>query len=161
MTTYRIIEIARAAGVTVRTLRHWTALGLLPAPRLRGNQTSYDEAFLLRVRAVRALRARGVRLRDVKRRLTVASPVELSVLAAAPAGDSGAVAFPPPPPIVPITYPAQHVEKIILLPGLELHVDGSSALLRRLAQEIYTHYGSAVAHTNGSTTGAGPESPSR
>jgi len=143
VTQFRIAEVVRETGVRRGTLRHWVKMGLLPPPPRRGRGTKYDEAFITRVRAARALREQGHRLREVRRRLAKATALDLSVLASKAATPGGPVALPS-PPVVPITYPAERWEKIVLLPGLEVHVGGSNALLRRIAQEIYTHYGSSI-----------------
>jgi hypothetical protein len=39
-------------------------------------------------------------------------------------------------------YPAERWERVVLIPGLELFVNGAGgAILRRLAAEIYAQYG--------------------
>jgi DNA-binding transcriptional MerR regulator len=53
--SYRIDELARAAGMTVRTVRYYVQRGLLPAAAFRGKDTAYDHAHLVRLRAIRRL----------------------------------------------------------------------------------------------------------
>jgi DNA-binding transcriptional MerR regulator len=53
--SYRIDELARAAGMTVRTVRYYVQRGLLPAAAFRGKDTAYDQAHLVRLRAIRRL----------------------------------------------------------------------------------------------------------
>jgi DNA-binding transcriptional MerR regulator len=63
----RIVEIARLAGVTVRTLRHYHQIGLLPEPRRSSNgyrdYTAVDLTTVLRIRRLAGL---GLSLDSVK-----------------------------------------------------------------------------------------------
>lgn len=59
MAEYRIDELARAAGTTVRNVRVYQARGLLAAPRLAGRVGWYSEAHLTRLRLIGRLLARG------------------------------------------------------------------------------------------------------
>jgi DNA-binding transcriptional MerR regulator len=67
-----IDELARRVGMSVRNLREWRALGLLPAPTMRGRVGFYDEAQVLRIGRIRSLHAEGFPL-DLIRRLLDAS----------------------------------------------------------------------------------------
>ena len=53
--SYKIDELARAAGMSVRTVRYYVQRGLLPAAAFRGKDTAYDHGHLTRLRAVRRL----------------------------------------------------------------------------------------------------------
>lgn len=53
--TYKIDELARAAGMTARTVRYYVQRGLLPAAAFRGKDTAYGHEHLVRLRAVRRL----------------------------------------------------------------------------------------------------------
>jgi len=53
--TYRIDELAHAAGMSVRTVRYYVQRGLLPAAAFRGKDTAYDRGHLARLKAVRRL----------------------------------------------------------------------------------------------------------
>lgn len=57
--SYRIDDLARAAGTTVRNVRAYQDKGLLPAPRKEGRVAFYDEAHLARLRVIAALLERG------------------------------------------------------------------------------------------------------
>ena len=60
-------QVAAEAGVSVRTLRHWERVGLVPAPHRHGNgYRAYDEAQVARVRAVVAWRELGLSLEDIR-----------------------------------------------------------------------------------------------
>ncbi|MFE3738032.1 MerR family transcriptional regulator [Streptomyces sp. NPDC059134] len=56
---YRVEELARAAGITVRTVRFYRERGLLPPPRREGRIAWYDDHHLARLRTVAALLERG------------------------------------------------------------------------------------------------------
>lgn len=59
-------ELAALAGVTVRTLRHWHQVGVLPEPERRSNgYRTYDGADLVRVLRIKRLTALGVALEQV------------------------------------------------------------------------------------------------
>ncbi|MEV4253114.1 MerR family transcriptional regulator [Spirillospora sp. NPDC049652] len=59
MAGYRIDELARAAGTTVRNIRAYQDRGLLPPPRLEGRVGFYDDSHLARLRLIGKLLARG------------------------------------------------------------------------------------------------------
>jgi DNA-binding transcriptional MerR regulator len=59
VTQYRIDELARAAGMTVRNVRVYQERGLLPPPRREGRVGLYDEAHLARLRLIGGLLERG------------------------------------------------------------------------------------------------------
>ena len=56
---YRIGELARAAGITVRTLRYYQERKLLPPPRREGRIAWYSHAHLARLRIIGQLLDRG------------------------------------------------------------------------------------------------------
>jgi DNA-binding transcriptional MerR regulator len=56
---YRIDELARAAGMTVRNVRVYQERGLLPPPRKEGRVGLYDDAHLARLRLIGGLLDRG------------------------------------------------------------------------------------------------------
>lgn len=59
MSEYRIDELARAAGTTVRNVRVYQERGLLPPPRRDGRVGVYGDAHLARLRLVGQLLGRG------------------------------------------------------------------------------------------------------
>ena len=70
MNEWRIAEVARAAGVTSRTLRHYESVGLLHPSRVAGNgYRFYGEKEIARLYRIRALRALDLPLTDVARAL--------------------------------------------------------------------------------------------
>ncbi|GAA2437155.1 MerR family transcriptional regulator [Streptomyces glaucus] len=56
---YRMEELARLAGITVRTLRFYRERKLLPPPRREGRIAWYDDHHLARLRTIAALLERG------------------------------------------------------------------------------------------------------
>lgn len=86
---YRMEELARVAGITVRTLRFYRERKLIPPPRREGRIAWYDDHHLARLRTIAALLERGHTLtgiaelaealdhgRDVADLLGVAAPTE-------------------------------------------------------------------------------------
>ncbi len=59
MTDYRIDDLARSAGTTVRNVRVYQDRGLLPPPRREGRVAWYSELHLIRLRLVGRLLERG------------------------------------------------------------------------------------------------------
>lgn len=63
---WRIGGLARAAGLTVRTLHHYEQLGLLAPARNSGRHRLYDSHDVQRLYRVRALRDLGLSLSEVR-----------------------------------------------------------------------------------------------
>ena len=63
---WSIQEIARLAGTTSRTLRHYDDVGLLPPSRIAHNgYRHYDEAALVRLQRILLLRELGLGLPQI------------------------------------------------------------------------------------------------
>ena len=132
---YSIRQLAKAAGCPVRTIHSWVLSGLLPAPTSRGPGARYDERYLLRLRAVKALRSE-LSAAKVRARLEGATDDDLRAILGlepknAPLDPEKATLRLPAP-----SYVAPRWERIELVPGLELSVKEGSPALRRLAQQI-------------------------
>ncbi|MBD0840776.1 MULTISPECIES: MerR family transcriptional regulator [unclassified Streptomyces] len=56
---YRMADLAREAGITVRTLRFYRERGLIAPPRREGRIAWYDDHHLARLRTIAALLERG------------------------------------------------------------------------------------------------------
>jgi DNA-binding transcriptional MerR regulator len=66
--SWRIGALARMAGVTVRTLHHYDALGLLvPSDRTEAGYRLYGEADLLRLQQILLYRETGLPLEEIRR----------------------------------------------------------------------------------------------
>ena len=77
---YTISELARAADVTPRTIRYYTAEGLLPPPDTRGRYALYSEAHLLRLRLIARLKDAYLPLSEIKTRLENLSSEQIQQL---------------------------------------------------------------------------------
>lgn len=62
---FGIQQVARAAGISSRTLRHYDEIGLLPAKRMDNGYRTYSRADLLRLQRILLLRDMGMGLRDI------------------------------------------------------------------------------------------------
>lgn len=68
---YRIGELARLSGLSVKTIRFYSDRGLVPpAERTEAGYRVYDERALARLELIRALRELGASLADVERVLS-------------------------------------------------------------------------------------------
>ncbi|WP_329064740.1 MerR family transcriptional regulator [Streptomyces sp. NBC_01429] len=62
---YRMEELAREAGITVRTVRFYRERGLIQPPRREGRIAWYDDGHLARLRTIAALLERGHTLNGI------------------------------------------------------------------------------------------------
>ena len=65
MTEYRIDELAREAGTTVRNVRAYQDRGLIPPPRRSGRVGLYNDAHLSRLRIIGQMLERGYSLANI------------------------------------------------------------------------------------------------
>lgn len=63
---YRIEDLSRITGTTVRTIRAYTDRGLLPTPERRGRTNVYGDVHLERLRQIADLLDRGYTLASIK-----------------------------------------------------------------------------------------------
>ena len=63
----RVAEIAELTGTTVRTVRYYHSLGLLPVPGERGGWRDYDLSHVARLSRIRWLVQAGVSLETITR----------------------------------------------------------------------------------------------
>ncbi|HEU5099430.1 MAG TPA: MerR family transcriptional regulator [Roseiflexaceae bacterium] len=68
-TLYTISQLAEAAGVTPRTIRYYTAEGLLPRPDARGQYALYSQDHLLRLLLIGKLKQAYLPLGEIKARI--------------------------------------------------------------------------------------------
>ncbi len=66
MEAYRIEDLARESGTTVRTIRAYQDRGLLPKPERRGRANVYGTVHLSRLRQIAGLLVRGYTLASIK-----------------------------------------------------------------------------------------------
>lgn len=80
-TDYRIGELARLTGLTVRTLHHYDAEGLLaPTGRTAAGHRRYTDADVARLQQIASLRALGLPLADIRRLLDTPGRSDADVL---------------------------------------------------------------------------------
>ncbi len=122
---WKIDELAERSGFSVRTLRYYLARGLLPAPPFRGPKTTYDESYLTRLSAIRALEADEVPLDAIAELLAHATAAEIARIARG--GRRTAPAAPAPTPLpgagVNRRFAVSRRTTFTLAPGLRLEVD--------------------------------------
>jgi DNA-binding transcriptional MerR regulator len=63
---YRIDDLARAAGTTVRNVRAYQDRGLLPPPRRQGRIVLYSDAHVARLRLISQMLERGYGLANIR-----------------------------------------------------------------------------------------------
>ena len=85
----RVAQIARLTGTTVRTVRYYHSLGLLPVPEERGGWRDYELSHVARLSRIRWLTQAGVPLETIARVLD-AEPVAASGDEAGGSADSAA-----------------------------------------------------------------------
>lgn len=71
--TYQIGELAKLAGVTVRTIRYYISQGLLPSPSISGQFDRYDEGYLHKLELIRRLKAEYLPLEKIRSLLNTMS----------------------------------------------------------------------------------------
>jgi DNA-binding transcriptional MerR regulator len=64
-----IDELAQSVGMTVRNLREWRTLGLLPPAEIRGRVGYYDPSVVTRIEWIQQLHAQGFTLELIRRML--------------------------------------------------------------------------------------------
>ena len=85
----RVAQIARLTGTTVRTVRYYHSLGLLPVPEERGGWRDYELSHVARLSRIRWLAQAGLPLETIARVLD-AEPVAASGDEAGGSADSAA-----------------------------------------------------------------------
>ena len=114
----RVAQIARLTGTTVRTVRYYHSLGLLPVPEERGGWRDYELSHVARLSRIRWLTQAGVPLETIARVLD-AEPVAASGDEAGGSADSEA----------PETHaPEQSSNRQNAVPASDVVTDLSAAL---------------------------------
>lgn len=105
--TYTIGELAERAGVTPRTIRYYTAEGLLPRPDTRGQYARYRAEHLLRLQLIGQLKGAYLPLHEIRARLEGLGVAELQALLAAE----------PSAPAAPPTSAAEYLAQVLERPA--------------------------------------------
>jgi DNA-binding transcriptional MerR regulator len=79
--SFKLDELAHAAGTSPRTVRYYVQRGLLPGPAFRGKDTAYTREHLVRLRAIRRLQERFLPLDAIQVELARLGPADLERLA--------------------------------------------------------------------------------
>ena len=127
--TLTIDDVARRVGMTVRNLREWRALGLLPAPTMRGRAGYYGEAVVQRVQDIQRLHAEGFPLELIRRILDADDRVGIEVMRLAEAFRAPVRDDDPPDPLElaaawGATEP-EHLQRAVELGLMRARADGS------------------------------------
>ena len=88
----RVAEIAELTGTTVRTVRYYHSLGLLPVPGERGGWRDYDLSHVARLSRIRWLVQAGVSLETIKRVLDEPEATGIERIDDAPASEARSAA---------------------------------------------------------------------
>ena len=139
---WKLDDLAARSGFSVRTLRYYLSRGLLPAPAFRGPETTYDETYLARLQAIRALSAAHEPLDAIAARLANVTPTELLRLAAGEGPSSVAA-----PVVVPSgggapspRFPIERTVRFQLAEGLVLEArDPLDAAAERVLRSVLEH----------------------
>lgn len=100
----RVSDAAKIAGCSVRTVRYYHNLGLLPVPtKQRGPWRDYEFADVARLIQIRSMAQAGMRLDDIRLELSAA---ETAVMAAVPAPAAASTQLVDAPTVADPTDPA-------------------------------------------------------
>lgn len=75
-----ISELARRAGVSIRTIRYYIKEGLLPSPQVRGRYSLYDEDYVYRLRLIKHLKDAYLPLKEIREQLEGLNSAEIREL---------------------------------------------------------------------------------
>lgn len=136
-TSYKLDELAKAAGTSSRTVRYYVQRGLLPPPVFRGKDSAYSHEHLLRLRAIRKLQDAYLPLDAIAAELEGKSIEQIERISRVDHVDS-AKNVPVPSPVRMEAKPtATTWEHHDLARGLELHVaDDAPPESKALAEKI-------------------------
>ena len=125
MADYDIGELSELSGVTRRNIHFYVQQGLLPPAEGAGLGARYSDAHLLRLKAIPLMRARGLRLDQIRERLTNLNTTEVKALLTELSRPVPAVAHADGGPATDVS-PARTLSRYQIAPGVELTVDASS-----------------------------------
>jgi DNA-binding transcriptional MerR regulator len=141
--TYKLDELARAAGTSPRTIRYYVQRGLLPAATFHGKDTSYGQEHLVRLRAIKRLQEAYLPLDAIATELEGKDGAGLERLAEGKHLPKLEVSPPPAPPSrkardAKRKTPASRTWRVIeLAPGIELSVaDDVESRSRGLVEKV-------------------------
>jgi len=134
---YTIGELVSLSGVNRRNVHFYVQQGLLPPPQGAGLGARYGDEHLLCLRAIPVLRNRGLRLDEIRERLSGSNARTIEALRAeAPRSavpDRGPRCGTVP---TPTDAKAQHLVRYTLAPGVELLVDSANSTASALVADL-------------------------
>ena len=102
----RVSDAAKIAGCSVRTVRYYHNLGLLPVPaKQRGPWRDYEFADVARLIQIRSMAQAGMRLDDIRLELSAAEPAVMAAVPAPAAASTQLVDAPTATPAAGTTAP--------------------------------------------------------
>ena len=114
MKIFTISELAEEAGVTPRTIRFYTAEGLLPPPDTRGRYARYGEEHLDRLRLIQQLKEAFLPLHAIRTHLDTMDSEGLAASAHAPADIGSSLrAYAEAPPASPRESASEYIRKLM------------------------------------------------
>jgi Ca-activated chloride channel family protein len=141
--TLKLDDVAKAAGVSPRTVRYYIQRGLLPAPTFRGPDTAYGPEHVLRLRAIKQLQEAYWPLDAIAGLLAGKSERALRELAEGrdvPSPRSVEEEDAQAPAPAPLVRQVARVRRITLSEGVVLEVDeAATPEARALAERILAH----------------------
>ena len=136
--TYKLEELAKAAGTSPRTVRYYVQRGLLPPPVFKGKDSAYGRDHLVRLQAIKKLQGDYLPLDAIAAELDGKAIEEIEAIAKSSPGPA------PSPSVGPqqivVTTPLVRTDswrRHEIARGLEIHVaDDAPAETKTLAEEI-------------------------
>ena len=125
MTDYDIGELSELSGVTRRNIHFYVQQGLLPPAGGAGLGARYSDAHLLRLKAIPLLRARGLRLDQIREKLSNLNTAGVEALLADHSRPVAAFADADGGPLKAVPR-ARTLTRYQIAPGVELTVDSGA-----------------------------------
>lgn len=136
-TTYKLGELAQAAGTSPRTVRYYVQRGLLPPPAFRGKDSAYAREHLLRLRAIRRLQEAYLPLDAIAAELEGKTAEQIERIAASEVREERALQRSTSAPDMEEAETGAAWRRIVLARGLELHVaEDAPPATKALARSI-------------------------
>ncbi len=129
-TRFGIKELAALGGVSRRTVRYYVQRGLLPSPTGTGRGSHYTQAHLDQLIQVRTWQEDGVTLAEIEQRLGLVPAPDKE-------DDPAAIAVPD----------GTAWKRVVLHPGVELHVETQTRLTEADAERILASIRSVLGGT--------------
>lgn len=126
--TYSIGELAKATGLTVRTLQHYDNIGILPpSGRSQGGRRYYTDSDMLKLTQIVFYKSVGISLSDIREKLLNSpTPVELEAVFDRQLG------------ILLKKIDALHMALSVLTSSIQILKSGNEPPFEALAQLIHT-----------------------